>query len=94
MDKDQDWVKSIKADAEKMNKRPGAVEAGPQKAFVGPTKYKPISKISYEQMKKWQDAGLGFGAYHGIPKNKSGGAINLKDCGVSTASKGKRNSNW
>jgi hypothetical protein len=75
MDKDQDWVKSIKADVEKMKKRPGSVEAGPQTPFVGPTKYKPISKISYEQMKKFQNAGLGFGAHHGIPKDKKGGSI-------------------
>jgi hypothetical protein len=94
MAKDQDWVKSIKASAEEMKKRPGSVEAGPQTPFVGPTKYKPISKISYEQMKKFQNAGLGFGVYHGIPKDKKGGKISLKDCKVSTHEKNSKHKDW
>jgi len=94
MAKDQDWVKSIKASAEEMKKRPGSVEAGSPEPLVGPRKHQPIYNISYDRMKKIQNAGLGFGVYHGIPKDKKGGSISLKDCSVSTASKGVKNSNW
>ena len=94
MAKDQDWVKSMKASAEEMKKRPGSVEAGSPEPLVGPRKHQPIYNISYDRMKKIQNAGLGFGVYHGIPKDKKGGSISLKDCSVSTASKGKSNSSW
>ena len=65
MAKDQDWVKSMKASAEEMKKRPGSVEAGSPEPLVGPRKHQPIYNISYDRMKKIQNAGLGFGVYHG-----------------------------
>jgi hypothetical protein len=46
---------------------------------------------------KMQKAGQGFGNYSGESsefQKAKGGKISLKDCSVSTASKGKNNSCW
>ena len=51
----------------------------------------------YDDAMKMQKAGQGFGNYSGEPyefQKAKGGKISLKDCSVSTASKGKNNSCW
>jgi hypothetical protein len=51
----------------------------------------------YDRAMALQKAGKGFGNYSGEPRpwNKAkGGAINLNHCSVSTAPKGKKNSDW
>ena len=52
---------------------------------------------NYDDAMKMQKAGQGFGNYSGEPnefQKAKGGKISLKDCSVSTASKGKNNSCW
>jgi hypothetical protein len=52
---------------------------------------------NYDDVMKMQRAGQGFGNYSGEPsefQKAKGGKISLKDCSVSTASKGKNNSCW
>lgn len=48
---------------------------------------------NYDDIMNMQKAGQGFGNYSGEPRRAKGGTINLKDCSVSTASKGKK-ANW
>lgn len=48
---------------------------------------------NYDDAMKMQKAGQGFGDWSGEPRRAKGGTINLKDCSVSTASKGKK-ANW
>ena len=53
--------------------------------------------VDYEKAMAWQKSGHGFGNYSGKPRpwnRAKGGAINLDHCSVSTAPKGKKNSDW
>jgi hypothetical protein len=84
-----------------------AVESAMERMQSGKSDSKPEPKpskpyslyggLGYDKVMAMQKAGHGFGNYSGEPRpwNKAkGGAINLDHCSVSTAPKGKKNSDW
>ena len=76
------------------------MESGQSDPKPEPKPSKPYSLyggLGYDKVMEMQKAGQGFGNYSGKTRNyqkANGGKISLGDCSVSTASKGKKNSDW
>jgi hypothetical protein len=88
---------TVKAAVKRAMDRMAAGESDPKPQITTKPRDVLYPGTSYDEAMKMQKAGQGFGNYSGKPRpwNKAkGGKINLKDCSVSTASKGKTNGCW